>query len=97
MFFYSNDVFGCSVLSVNPLKAVSMKNQECKARLEIMNINSNEPLFCPYSVKLSQCSGSCSNINNPYAKWCVSDVVKNINVKVFNPVSRTNYTRHEMA
>ena len=45
-----------------------MNNQDFKVRLEIMNINSNEPLFCPYSVKLSQCSGSCSNINNPYAK-----------------------------
>ena len=45
-----------------------MNNQDFKVRLEIMNINSNEPLFCPYNVKLSQCSGSCSNINNPYAK-----------------------------
>ena len=34
------------------------------------------------------------HINDPYAKMCVSDVVKNLNVKVFNLMSRTNETRH---
>ena len=33
---------GCYVLSVNPLKCVSMNNQECKVRPEIIDINSNE-------------------------------------------------------
>ena len=71
-----------------------MKNQECKVRPEIVNINSNEPSFYPYSVKIRQCSGSCNNINDPYAKLCVSDVVKNMYVKVFNSISRTNKTRY---
>ena len=35
-----------------------------------------------------------ATINNPYAKLCVPDVVKNLNVKVFNLISRTNKTRH---
>ena len=48
----------------------------------------------PCSIKVSKCSGSCNNINDPYAKLCVPDVVKNINVKVFNLRSRTNETRH---
>ena len=46
------------------------------------NINSNKPSFYPYSVKINKCSGSCNNINDPYANMCVSDVVKNINLKV---------------
>ena len=37
---------------------------------------------------------SCNNINDPYAKMCVPDVVKNLNAKVFNIMSRTNETRH---
>ena len=37
--------FSYNVLNVNPLKCVSMSNQECKIRLEIININSNEPRF----------------------------------------------------
>ena len=54
--------------------------QECKVRPEIINVNSNEPVFYPFSIKTSKCSGSCNNINNPYAKICFPDVVKNLNV-----------------
>ena len=72
---------------------VSMKNQECKTRLQVININSNNPIFHPFSIKTSKCSGNCNNINNPYAKICVSDVIKDLNVKVFNLMSRTNETR----
>ena len=90
--------FGCNVSGVNSLNAVpkciSMNNQECKIRPEIININSNEPLFYPYSIKVNKCSGSCNKINDPYAKLCVPDVVKNLNIKVFNLMSRTNETRH---
>ena len=82
--------FNCNVLNINLLKCLSMNNQECKVRTKIININSNEHLFYPYSVKTSKCSGSCNNINGLYAKLCVPDVVKNINIKVFNLMSRTN-------
>ena len=74
-----------------------MNNQECKVRPQIANLNRDEPVFFPFSIKTSKCSGSCNNINNPYAKLCVSDVVKNLNAKVFNLMSRTNETRHRMA
>ena len=86
--------FSCNVLNVSPLKCVSINNQECKIRPQIININSNEPSFYPYSIKISKCSGSCNNINDPYAKLYVPDAVKNINVKVFNLMSRTNETRN---
>ena len=85
--------FGCNVSNVNPLKCVSMSNQECKIRPEIININSNKPSFYPYSVQINKCSGSCNNINDPYTKLCVPDVVKNLNVEVFNLMSRINETR----
>ena len=32
----------------------------------------------PFSIKTSKCSGSCNNINDPSAKICVPDIVKNI-------------------
>ena len=54
------------------LKCVSIKNQKCKVRPAIMNINSNELLFYPYSILVNKCSGSCNDINNPYPKLCVS-------------------------
>ena len=46
-------LFG-SLLSVNLLKYVSINNQEYKVRLEIVNINSNEPLFYPFSIRTSK-------------------------------------------
>ena len=45
-----------------------MNNQKYKIRPEIINVISNEPSLYPYSVKISKCSGSCNNINDPYAK-----------------------------
>ena len=69
-----------------------MNNQKIKVRPEIVNVNSNEPLFYRFSIKISKCSGSCNNIDNPYAKLCVPDVVKNLNIKVFNLMSTTNET-----
>ena len=86
--------FGCNLSSVNPLECVSMNNQECKVRPEIVNVNSNEPVFYSFSIKTSKCSGICNSINDPYAQLCVPGVVKNINTKVFDLMSRTNETRH---
>ena len=61
---------------------------------QIINVNSDEPVFFPFSIKTSKCSGSCNNINDPYAKICVPYVVKNLNIKMFNLMSRTSETRH---
>ena len=72
---------GCNLSSVNPLECVLINNQECKVRSEIVNVNSNKPTFFPFSIKTSKCSGTCNNINDPYAELCVTDVIKNLNVK----------------
>ena len=70
-----------------------MNNEACKARPEIININSKNPVFYLFSIKISKCSGSCNNINDPYPKICVPDVVKDLNFKVFNLMLSTNETR----
>ena len=64
--------------SGNALKCVSMNNQECRIRPKIINSNSNELVFYPYKIKVNKCSGSCNNINNPYGKLCILDVIKDI-------------------
>ena len=70
-----------------------MNNQESKGRPKIIDLKNNESVSYSYSIKVNKCSVSCSNINDPYAKLCVSDIIKNINVKVFNLMSRINETR----
>ena len=77
----------------NALECVSMNNQACIVRSKTININSNNPIFYPFSVKINRCSGNFNNISNPCARICVPDTVKNLNIKVFNLMSRTNETR----
>ena len=77
-----------TLLSATPLNCISMKNQECKIRPQVININSNNPIFYPFSIKINKCSGNCNNINNPYAKICVPDVIKDLNVKLFQELMK---------
>ena len=84
MFGFVKKVFftGLTILSSvsplsAPLKCVSMNYQECKVRPLVLNVNNDEfVFFLPLSVKTSKWSGSCNNINDPYAKMCVPVVVK---------------------
>ena len=91
-FFTAMTFFNLS--NVNSLECVLMNNQECKIRTEIINLSTNESIFYPYSIKINRFKGSCNTINDPHAKICVPDQIKNTNVKVFNLLSRTNETRH---
>ena len=82
-----------SFTNANSLSCVSMNNQESKTRLQVVYVHRDEPVFFPFNIETSKCSGSCNNINYVYAKICVPDLVKNLNVEVFNLMSRTNETR----
>ena len=89
-------VLGLTVLSssiTGVLTCVSINDQKCKVRLEIVDVSSNNPICYPFSAKINRCSGNCNSIKDPYAKICVPDIVKNLNVKVFSLMSRTNETR----
>ena len=100
MFGFVKNVFfaGLTTLSsftrVNSLICISMNNQECKLRPKIVNVNSNEPVFFPFSIKTSKCSDSSNDINELYAKICVPDVKNFLDVNVFNLMLKTNETRH---
>ena len=72
--------FSYNLSSITLLECISINNQECKVRPEIVHVNSNKPIFYPFSVRTSKCRGSCNNIIDPYVKLCVPDVIKNSNV-----------------
>ena len=75
MFEFVKKVFfvGLTILSastsVNLLSCISMNNQKSKVRPQIVNVNSDESVFFPSSIKTSKCSGRCNNINDPYEKF----------------------------
>ena len=62
--FVSTTMRFSSLLRVYPLECISLKNQKCKVRPEIVDINSNNPIFYSFSIKINKCSGNCNNIND---------------------------------
>ena len=81
---------GESLASKGPIKCVSLNNLSCKVD---QNINSDETLFYPFAVRVNKCGGGCNTIDDPYARVCVTNKLKNMNVKIFNLISRVNETR----
>ena len=76
--------------TINAIPCVSLKSQECKVREVIAE---NKYMTYPYNVKVSRCNGNCNNITNPYSKVCVTDITKNVTLKVFDLMILTNKTK----
>ena len=63
MFRFVQKVFfiGLTILSdltnENSLSCISMNNQECQTRPQVININGGEPVFFPFSIETSKGSG----------------------------------------
>ena len=51
--FISTTTFSSSISGVNSLECVSINNQECKVRPEIVAVSSNNPIFYAFGVKTS--------------------------------------------
>ena len=85
-----------NVLKVNALKCVSVVNQKCMPRPKILDVNEGigEALFYPYDVLVNKCSGSCNTLDNPMSRICVPNIIKNVNIKVYNFLMRLNETRN---
>ena len=67
MFSFVKRVFvlRLTVLSSNiagALSHVSVNNQECKVRPEIVDINSISPMIYPFSIKVNKSSDNCNSI-----------------------------------
>ena len=79
--FISAMMLFSSLPNVNSLECLSLKTQECEVSPEIVDINSNNPIFYSFINKINKCNGNWNNINNPYAKICVPDVIKDLKVQ----------------
>ena len=82
-----------NILKVKTLGCVSVINEKCMSRPKIIDLNKNEPVFYPLNIKVNKCSGDYNNINDPMAKLYVPDIVRDMNIKVFNLLARINETR----
>ena len=85
-----------SIIKTKALECVSVVNQKCMPRPKILDVNEGvgEALFYPYDVLVNKCSGSCNTLNDPMARLCVPNIIKNVNMKVYNSLMRLNETRN---
>ena len=84
------------IIKTKTLECVSVINKKCKPRSKILDVNEGvgEALFYPYNVLVNKCSESCNTLDNPMAKLCVPNIIKRINMKVYNFLMRLNETRN---
>ena len=70
-------------LASDGIKCTSWKNQPNQAYPMLTDINSNEPLYCSFTVTVNTCGVIFTTIDDSYAGICVVNKIKNRNIKVF--------------
>ena len=87
-----------SILKVNTLECLSIINQKCMPRPKILDVNEgvDKALFYPYNVLVNKCNGSCNTLDDPLARLCVPNIIKNVNMKVYNFMMWLNETRNAL-
>ena len=85
-----------SIIKTKALEYVSVVNQECMLKPKILDVNEGvgEALFYPYNVLVNKCSASCNTLDDPMAKMCIPNIIKRVNMKVYNFLMRLNETRN---
>ena len=84
------------IIKTNALECVSVLNQKRMPRPKILDVNEGvgEALFYLYNVLVNKCSGSCNTLDNPMTELCVPNVIKRVNMQVYNFLMMLNETRN---
>ena len=74
------------IIKTKALECMSVVNQKCMPRPKILDVNEGvgEALFYLYNIQVNKCSGSCNTLDNLIEKLCVPNVIKGLNIKVYN-------------
>ena len=85
-----------NLFKTKALECLSVSNQKCMPRPKILDVNegAGEALFYPYNVLVNKYSGSCNTLDDPIARLCVPNIIKNVNMKVYIFLMRLNETRN---
>ena len=84
------------IIKTKALECVSVVNQKCMPRPKILDVNEGvgEALFYPYNLSVNKCSGSCNTLDTPMTKLCVPNVIKRVNMQVYNFLMMLNETHN---
>ena len=66
-------------------KCLSLNDEPCMVRHNLIHLNLGELRYHPFMISLDKCTGSCNSIS---PKICVPKKTRNINVKVFNTITK---------
>ena len=66
---------------------IKLSNQKCKTQPTLSNLHPNEYSqefrYCPFTVKLDRCVGSCNTLNDLSNKICIQNKTEDLNFKYF--------------
>ena len=51
VFVVAMTFLGWNILNANPLKCISINNQNCRVRPQIFDFNSDEPVVFPFTIE----------------------------------------------
>ena len=92
-------------LAISLFSIIKTKALECVCQLLIKNAWQDlkyltlmkvlvKLYFIHYNVLVNKCSGSCNTLDNPMTKLCVPNVIKRVNMQVYNFLMMLNETRN---
>ena len=77
---------------------VSLSNRKCMIQPTLINLHPNEQShevhYYPFAVKLDTCVGSCNTLNDLSNKVCVPNKTEDLNLSVFNMITRIHDQKH---
>ena len=71
-------------------KCMSLNNEQCKTRPFLIDLNPAELKYYPFMITLNKYRGNCNTFNEISGTISVPNKTENVNLNVFNLITRTN-------
>ena len=75
----------------------SLNNQLCITRPTLIDLNSDEYnqglRYYSFIINLNRCNGSCNALDKPSSRMCIANKTKDINLNVFNMITKINESK----
>ena len=69
---------------------MSLNNEPCMTRPTLIDLNSVKLIYYPFMISLDKCNGNRNAIDDLSTKISVSSETENVNVEVFDMMTRIN-------
>ena len=79
-----------SFIKSSATKCVSLNNEPCMIRPFLINLTHDEIKYYPFLIKLDKYNRNFNPVNDLSMRMCVPSKTKDVNVKVFNMITKGN-------